>query len=175
MPITTYVARNILQPLGMQHSTYITKTMPAAGTVARTFNGKAMRPQEVTNIYASGGLLSTPTDMSALARMFLNNGSVGGVQVLSPQSVAEMGRDQIATTLMPVADPVLVFGLGWDTVSAASLRFEGVSGWGKNGATGDYHADFVLAPDAGLAVFASAAGEQPGIDDVPSRRSRRAC
>lgn len=166
MPFTSYVARNILQPLGMRNSFYITKRMPAVGTVARTFEGKVMRPQEVTNIYASGGLLSTPTDMGAFARMVMGMGTAGGAKVLTSQSVAEMGRDQTATTLNPVPDPYLIFGLGWDTVSAAALRFEGVKGWGKNGATTDYHANFVVAPDAGLAVFASAAGEQPGIDDV---------
>lgn len=105
MPYTTYVDRNILQPLGMRDSLFITKAMPAAGTVARTFEGNVMRPQEVTNIYASGGLLSTPTDMGAFARMFIGEGTVGGVEVLTPQSVAEMGRDQVATTLNPVPAP----------------------------------------------------------------------
>jgi CubicO group peptidase (beta-lactamase class C family) len=166
MPFTTYVARNVFAPLGMQHSTYITNRMPAVGEVARTFDGNVMRAQEVTNVHASGGVLSTPTDMGALARMFLNEGAIVATSLLSPQSVAEMGHDQMATTLMPVPDPYLVFGLGWDSVSATFLRFEGVRGWSKNGATGDYHANFVVAPDAGLAVFASAAGEQPGIDGV---------
>ena len=169
MPFTTYVERNLLQPIGMGKSTFITKAMPVLGTVARTFEDGVMRPQEVTNVYASGGLLSTPADMSALARMFLNKGKVGATSVLTPQSVEQMGHDQIATTLDPGTDPYLIYGLGWDSVSNATLRFEGVRGWSKNGATGDYHADFVLAPDAGLAVFASAAGEQPGIDGVPSR------
>jgi len=166
MPFTTYVERNLFAPLGMTKSAFITKKLPAVGTVARTFEGNVMRPQEVTNIYASGGALSTPTDMGALARMFLNKGTAGSTSLLSPQSVAEMGRDQMVTTLMPVSDPYLVFGLGWDSVDATALRFEGVRGWSKNGATNDYHADFLLAPDDGLAVFASAAGEQPGIDGV---------
>ena len=166
MPITTYITRNVLQPLGMTNSGFITNEMPPVGTVARTFDDGVMRPQEVTNVYASGGLLSTPTDMSALARMFLNNGTTGGVRVLSPQSVAEMGRDQIASTLTVAPGPALIFGLGWDSVSPMALRFEGVPGWSKNGSTNDYHADFFVAPDAGLAVFASGAGEQPGIDDV---------
>lgn len=173
MPYTDYVERRILAPLGMTHSQFMTEVLPAAGAVARAFDGDDVLPQEFTNIYASGGLLSTPTDMAIFARAFLGNGTANGVTVLSPPSVSVMGSDQIRATFTAVPDPLLTFGLGWDNVLDRGFAARGVRVLTKNGATEAYHSDLKVAPDAGIAVFVNAAGVDPRVDGAVGALSQR--
>ena len=169
----TYVERNIFAPLGMTQSTFASESKGVPSTMARTFGSSGVNPQEYTAIYATGGVISTPTDMARLARVFLGRGSTDGVNLLSTQSIAEMGRSQVATTLMPVRSPYMQYGLGWDSVSVPTFAAEGVSTWQKNGATMDYHANLFVAAEAGLAVFVNAAGSQQGIDGAVAALSQR--
>lgn len=158
MPFTEYVDRNILAPLGMTESGYITKAMPAPGTVARVVADGRTQPLEVTNVYASGGLMSTPADMLSFGRMLMSDGQTGGTRLLSGGSIAEMGRSQLDTTLHPVTRNVWNYGLGWDTVKDLTLDSVGVRAWVKGGDTGAYHASLIVAPEAGLSAFVSGAG-----------------
>ncbi len=158
VPFTEYVDRNILAPLAMTDSGYVTEAMPAPGTVARVVADGRTRPLEVTNVYASGGLMSTPADMLSFGRMLMARGQVGETRVLSGGSIAEMGRSQLATTLHPLTRNVWNYGLGWDTVKDLTLDSVGVRAWVKGGDTGDYHASLIVAPEAGLAAFVAGAG-----------------
>lgn len=158
MPFTTYVDMEILAPLGMTESEYITGALPPAGTAARVVRDGKDAPFEITNVYASGGLMSTPTDMAAFARMLMNGGAVAGDKLLKASSVAEMGTSQLRTTLDPVTQSQWIYGLGWDSVRDLSLDAVGVRAWVKGGDTGDYHASLIVAPEAGLAAFVSGAG-----------------
>lgn len=153
-----YVERNLLAPLGMTTSDYIVDAMPAAGSVARVVADGKTQPLEVTNVFASGGLMSTPDDVLAFARMLLNGGVYDGTRVLSAGSIATMGRSQLETTLAPVSRNVWNYGLGWDTVSDLTLQGVGQRAWVKGGDTADYHSGLVVAPDAGLAAFVAGAG-----------------
>lgn len=158
MPFPTYVQRHILAPLGMANSGYITRAMPAPGSVARVVEDGRETPLEVANFYATGGLLSTATDMAAYGRMLLGNGTVDGTRVLTASSVRTMGRSQLPTTLAPVERNPIDYGLGWDTVADLSLQGVGVRAWVKGGDTLEYHASLVVAPEAGLAAFVAGAG-----------------
>ena len=174
MPFATYVERHILAPLDMTASTFATEQHGAPATIARTFTESGgVRPIEHTTIYASGGMLSTPTDMATFARMLLGRGTTAGVEMLLPQSVAEMGRSQVGTTLLPVRQPYQTYGLGWDGTEYAAAKAVGVRAWEKNGATSEYHSDFVVAPEAGIAVFVNAAGMNPAIDTVVGALAQR--
>ena len=73
MPLQDYVTANILKPLGMKHSRYPT-SVPAPGTVAPVIQDGKAQPFEVTNAFATGGLMSTPDDMARLAMVFTNDG-----------------------------------------------------------------------------------------------------
>jgi CubicO group peptidase (beta-lactamase class C family) len=158
MPFTAYVERNLLAPLGMTSSDYVTGRLPALDSVARVVRDGTNRPLEVTNVYASGGLMSTPADMLAFARMLLAGGTYDGTRVLTPGSIRQMGSSQLETTLDPVRDSVWNYGLGWDTVDDLALRAVGVRAWVKGGDTSDYHASLVVAPEVGLAAFVAGAG-----------------
>lgn len=158
IPFTTYVDKNLLAPINMSESQYVTGEMPAPGTVARVVIDGRTQPQEVTNVYASGGLISTPDNMMSFARMIMNGGMSGQASVLSSESISEMGRSQMETTLDPVPDAQWHYGLGWDSVRDLSLRAVGVRAWVKGGDTSDYHSSLIVAPEAGLAVYVAGAG-----------------
>ena len=158
MPFTTYVERNILRPLEMSGSTYATKGLPPTATAADLVLNGADFPMVYTNAYASGGLMSTASDMAGFARMLLNHGRAGSVAVLGAPSIAEMGRSQLASTLAPIKNNPYELGLGWDTVSQLSLASVGVRSWMKGGDAFQYHSALLVLPDAGLAVFLAGAG-----------------
>ena len=157
MPFQDYVTDNILKPLGMRHSRYQT-SVPAPGTVAPIIQGGQVQPIEITNLFASGGLMSTSRDMAQLAKVFTNDGKVGGKRILSSAAIQQMAADETATTLRVGPPSFLRYGLGWDSVQDPALKSAGVLGWTKGGDTVDYHASFAIAPDDGLAVVVEGAG-----------------
>jgi len=147
-----FVQDEILGPLGMHHSRFALTAFPP-GAYAPAFREDGTPwPQECTNAYASGGLYTTPSDMTRLARMLINGGEFEGVRILSPAAVAEMGRDQTTTlTFNPI--PATRWGLGWDGVVQPGLAAVGVITWHKNGGTQLYGSDFFVAPEDRLAVL----------------------
>jgi len=157
MPLPKYVAKNIFKPLGMRHSLY-PSSLPSPGTFAPVISGGKAQPFQVTNIFASGGLMSTPNDMARLAMVFTGQGVVGGKRILSSAAVEQMAVDQTTTTLEAGPPSGFRYGLGWDTVEDPALKSAGVRGWTKGGDLVDYHAGFVIAPDQGLAAVVEGAG-----------------
>lgn len=156
-PYTDYVTDEILTPLGMTHSRYATEAFPA-GSYAPVLTPDGPLPQEFLSLPGSGGLYSTPVDMSRLAAMLMNGGVYGGRRILSAASVAEMSRDQTVTTLDPVKDNEFKYGLGWDSVREPGLAAVGIPAWVKGGDSIDYHAGFTVAPSARLATVIQIAG-----------------
>ena len=146
-----FVDEQILTPLGMTHSAYPLQPFPA-GSFAMCSTKTAARPLEVLSCLCAGGLYSTPTDMGKLASMLMNEGISRGTHVLSAASVAEMGTDQTAGSFRPVPSGGFRYGLGWDSVRDPGLAKVGVTAWVKGGDSNDYHAGFIVAPEAGLAV-----------------------
>ena len=149
---TQFITQNILVPLGMTNSRYATEPF-APGSFAPGYDEDTQLPQEFANIYGSGGLYSTPTEMASLARMLLNQGVFDGNRLLSALSIAEMARDQ--TTTQPLQPVVMTdgYGLGWDGVRQDGLAVAGVTAWHKNGGTFIYGSDFFVLPDEGLALM----------------------
>ena len=154
-PYTEFVAREILEPLGMDHSRFaLDRFAPGAFAPGLDDAGRP-EPQEYVNVYA-GGLFSTPSDLGRLAMLFLNGGRVGRRQLLSAAAVAEMGRDQtLALPLNPITDHGVHFGLGWDGVRQGGLAAVGVRAWFKAGDADHYHSYLIVAPDERLAVVVS--------------------
>ena len=161
MAYQDYVTSNILKPLGMKHSNYQT-SVPKRGTVAPVIQGGKVQPIEITNLFATGGLLSTSNDMAQLAKVFTGDGVVRGKRILSSSAIQQMSVDQTTTSLQVGSSNATRYGLGWDTVQDPALKSAGVLGWNKNGDTIDYHAGFVIAPDQGLAVVIEGAGRSFG-------------
>ena len=146
-----YVQDEVLDPLGMDHSGYPLEQFPD-GTWAKAYDGDTPYRFEVLNALASGGLYSTPSDMSHLAGMFINGGVYGGERILSAAAVAEMGESAAARSFLAVTSAPWNYGLGWDTVTQPGLAAVGVTGWCKGGDSSAYHGAFIVAPRAKLAV-----------------------
>ncbi|MEI2786797.1 MAG: serine hydrolase domain-containing protein [Candidatus Nanopelagicales bacterium] len=158
MTLSEYMAKNILKPLGMKHSTFPT-SLPMPGKVAPVIQqGKAL-PLQVLNMFATGGLFSTPNDMARLAMVFTGGGVVDGKRILSRSAIETMGTDQTSTTLRVASPSAFRYGLGWDSMKDPALNSAGVRGWTKGGDLTDFHAGFLIAPDQGLAVIVTGAGK----------------
>lgn len=147
-----FVRRNIFEPLGMTSSRYQTEPLPE-NSYAVPYDGTARLPMFSFNVYGSGGLFSTPEELSRLAIMLINKGMYGSRRVLSAKSVAAMAQDQRLGSFNPVPNEELRYGLGWDTVAQPGLAAAGVTAWDKTGdMTAFYGTNIAVAPDERLAV-----------------------
>jgi len=161
---TDFVRDNVLTPLGMNASRYMTAPLPE-GSYARSYSGDTKLTMYYLNVYATGGLFSTPEELSRLAVMLMNKGMYGTQRILSEKSVAAMGQDQRLGSFNPVPYDDLRFGLGWDTVAEPGLAAVGVTTWQKTGDMGGYYgANIAVAPEEKLAVVVFGASNRFGSD-----------
>lgn len=149
MSFEEYAQANIFKPLGMTKTGFVVNDQSAPLIV----DGEVM-PRVHTNVAAAGGVVSTPTDMLKLARVFTGERS----GILSQAAIMQMGSDQTASTLKVGPRSELRYGLGWDTVSAPPLADVGVTAWVKGGDIPPHHSTLVVAPDQDLAVTVSGSG-----------------
>lgn len=147
-----FVQDEILTPLGMAHSRY-TLDYFSNGSFARRHEGDTPLPQLFLNVFGSGGLYSTPTDMGQIAMMLIGKGKLGDSRILSEESVAAMGVDQTLANFNPVKSNAWSYGLGWDTVTQPGLGAVGVTGWQKTGDFQGLGTVITIAPAEGLAAF----------------------
>lgn len=152
-----FVQREIFEPLGMSLSAY-PLTFAAEGTYVHPYHEGHSLPQEMATPFATGGILSTPTDMLKFARLLMNEGVYEGRRIVSAASVQEMGLDQSARTLINPSQPSWRWGLGWDSVRQKGLDSAGLRAWGKNGGTYFFLSEFIVLPEARLAMFISGCG-----------------
>jgi len=92
------------------------------------------------------------------ARLLMNEGVHEGRRIVSAASVQEMGLEQSGRTLINPCRPSWRWGLGWDTVRQKGLDAAGVRAWGKNGGTYFFLSEFIVLPEARLAMFISGCG-----------------
>jgi CubicO group peptidase (beta-lactamase class C family) len=101
--LDAYVREHIFEPLGMNDTSY--RPGPAqrdrvVAMHARQADGSLKviefsTPEQPEFIPGGGGLYSTAPDYLRFARMILGHGSLDGARVLKPETVADMGRNQI--------------------------------------------------------------------------------
>lgn len=115
--LAAFMKENLFDPLGMSSTAFdITPAMRQrlSGFHARTPDGGlVVYPFEVpqgAELQAGGhAIYSTAQDYLKFARMVMNGGKLGGTQVLKPETVATMSRNQMGplevTKLVTVAPP----------------------------------------------------------------------
>jgi len=122
-------------------------TIDSAGALAPLPGRQSTNPGEALNAYASGagGLYATGTDYLRFCQMLLDGGTLDGVRLLQPATVALLMRDQLAALAPPLALPTSLnpgegFGLGGSVVTDAAQRGRpgalGAFGW--SGAASTY-------------------------------------
>jgi CubicO group peptidase (beta-lactamase class C family) len=157
---TDFVRQNILAPLGMNSSRYQTGPLPD-DSYANPYAGDTRLQLYFFNVYATGGLFTTPEELSHLAIMLINKGVYGSRRILSERSIAAMAQDQRMGSFNPVPYDEYRYGLGWDTVEQPGLSAVGSSSWQKTGdMNGYYGANMAVAPDEklGVVVFGASNG-----------------
>jgi len=110
-------------------------------------------PLEEAGFPAAGQVVSTGRDMTQWLRMMLNNGSVDGTHVLTPETVKEIhAASLVAGRSGPLNDLNGAVGLGSDSYHFLSERVIE-----KNGALDGVRAIVILIPgkNAGLVVIAN--------------------
>lgn len=130
--LPAFLHDRIFAPLGMQHTGFVVRPedrdMFAALVEPDPAGGFRMRDDPAASAFlstpawasAGGGLVSTADDYLRFARMLLAGGSLDGVTLLAPQTVAEMTRNQLAGDLPAMGCPTFLgqprdgigFGLG---------------------------------------------------------------
>jgi CubicO group peptidase (beta-lactamase class C family) len=159
-PFPSYIENHILNPLGMQHSTFRRPPPPALlSGIAKNY-GLASSGQplpanandpEPTDMPA-GGLMSTADDMSRFMLAHLNNGRFENAQILTPETSQQMH----ATAFVPMAGAQGV-ALGFfrnDTNGHRIISHDGdLSG---------FHSDLQLLLDDGVGFFTSVNSDGTG-------------
>lgn len=110
-------------------------------------------PLEEASLPAAGQIVSTGRDMTRWLRMMLNNGSIDGKQVLSPETVKEIhAASLVAGKGGPLDDPNAAVGLGCDSYTFLDERVIE-----KNGALDGVRSIVILVPGkkTGLVVIAN--------------------
>ncbi len=164
MRFPDFVQKEIFSPLGMANSRYPTVEFPA-DSYAHVYFGEEGAPWFFLNMYGTGALLSTPTDLANFSMMLASGGEYKGKRILSEASVRAMGQDQTAGTFNPLPSDYMRFGLGWDTVAQPGLKALGIRAWQKGGdISGFYGATMIVLPDEGMAaIVAGASGIDSGL------------
>jgi methyl acetate hydrolase len=119
--LDAYVAEHITGPLGMADTSFFpdeASRARAASLYMRSPEGLASMPMEIGGgeaaefVSGGGGLYSTAPDYLRFCRMVLNNGTLDGARILSPESMALLTTNQIGEiragkceTTMPMMSP----------------------------------------------------------------------
>ena len=158
-----FVDKEILKPLGMDHSRYPLGAFPE-GSFAKPYKGELAMDQEYLGPLGSGGLYSTPSDLTRYAAMLLDKGSLEGKRILSAGAIAAMAEDQTVGSFNPLRSNFFRSGLGWDSVTQEGMASVGIKGWEKGGDTNSYGAALIVLPEEGIsAAVTGASGINSGV------------
>lgn len=146
MPFETYIERHIFEPLGMRHSTFV-QPLPKGfpGFLSKGYNTRAEPPSpfELVITAPAGALTTTAADMSRFMLAHLQKGSVDGVQLLKPETVARMhGRSE------PGRPGFAAMAHGF-----FHMQHNGRTMIGHGGDTIVYHSDMNLLPEEGVGIY----------------------
>ncbi|NCF45326.1 MAG: serine hydrolase [Proteobacteria bacterium] len=151
VPFAQYLEENIFAPLGMadtffavpkakrhrflpnyyyDNSSQAPVNVNAASAPLSPTSGVAMRDYEEVGLYSGGGgLVSTAMDYARFAEALRNGGSLDGVRILAPATVAYMSTNHLPAGAglagfgeqpgVEIADSGLGFGLGFGVLTSA--------------------------------------------------------
>lgn len=147
-PYDNYIEAHILQPLGMQHTTF-RQPLPE-GLKPLMSNGymvasKPPKPYEVVQAWPAGSSATTGSDMARLMIAHLNEGQFENARILQPETAKLMHSRQFEN--LPQLNGM---ALGFYEETRNGHRIIG-----HGGDTICFHSDLHLMPDSGLGFFVS--------------------
>lgn len=110
MPLDSYLQKHIYAPLGMGTTGYCPATRFPIGQIAPTECDRLYRHQQLDGyvhdetaaffggVQGNAGLFSSANDLAKLCQMWLNNGTYGGEQILSTETVHRFLTEKSATS-----------------------------------------------------------------------------
>jgi CubicO group peptidase (beta-lactamase class C family) len=147
-PFADYMQRQILDPLGIRHSTF-RQPLPddLAPLMARGYRSSDQPPVPFETIIPPPGALSaTGEDVGRFMRMLLNGGELDGVRILPKARLDEM---MAVRSAMPPDNVGLAF---------FGARVAGHDLVGHDGATMVFFSNLVLFREHGIGIFVSRVG-----------------
>lgn len=184
-PLDQFAADRIFGPLGMVDTGFVPPASarpriapteactpygwPCEGPDMAMLRGTVHDPtaRRMGGVAGHAGLFSTAADLGRFCRMLLGGGTLDGVRVLAPLTVARM-----TSPATPVGE-ANVRGLGWDLDSSFSSNRGELLPLGSFGHTGFTGTSIWVDPGTGVyIVFLSSRLHPDGQGDVVSLRAR---
>lgn len=151
MPFEEYVEKNILQPLGMQHSTF-REPLPAALAPhlanGYKFEGGVFKKQGfefITNFGPAGALSASGNDMARFMIAHLQNGKLESAQILQ-EATAQKMHSQLYT--LDPRLPGMAHGFYESKVNGKRII-------GHGGDTLWFHSNMALVPEHNFGIYVS--------------------
>ena len=161
-PFDEYVARHILQPLGMSHATFQqplpADLQPMMASGYRSAADEHPTPFELVEVAPAGALTTSVTDLAKFMVAQLGDGSDGGAPILSPATLEQMHTPQGRP--LPGMNGM---DLGFYDENRNGLRIVG-----HGGDTGVFHSDLHLLPGKGVgfAIMLNSTGDAGAAEQV---------
>lgn len=159
MPYEKFIQNEILDPLKMQYSSFNPASEFLKNKLAITIEDNA--PYRIIVDLPSGGMFTNSTDMAKYLQMFLQQGSIDSITVLSPASIHRMTTAH--STLSGKSNYDTGYGLGlWSDI------FKGVKMIGHSGEQPSFGSYMIFIPELDRAFFVAANTELPPLYPVIS-------
>ncbi|MBM3501296.1 MAG: beta-lactamase family protein [Armatimonadetes bacterium] len=184
LTLDAFLRSQVFEPLGMRDTHFyvprdkagrlVTVYSVGQGGLVRAPDGAGMQAQgqyvDGPRMSFSGGagVVSTAADYARFLQMLLNGGTLDGVRLLAPSSVALMTTDHVGAVY---GVPGVGFGLGFSVVEDVGARGTpgsvGEYGWG-----GAYHSTYWVDPAEELVVvYLTQVIPATGLDDFGKLRA----
>ncbi|HZZ65719.1 MAG TPA: serine hydrolase domain-containing protein [Candidatus Baltobacteraceae bacterium] len=148
-PFASYVAKHILIPLKMNHSTFVQPLPPRLAPLLASGYDVASSEKaagfEFVEPAPAGALSSTLTDMAHFMLAYLDNGREAGATILNPATIREMFTLQVAP-----APGMNGYDLGFYQENRNGQMIVG-----HGGDTNVFHSDLHLLPKQHVGIFMS--------------------
>ena len=171
-PFEEFLAERLFAPLGMTDTVFWAEGERAdrLTTVYRLDDGSGeLYPWAIEDVpfterpalvEGGVGLLSTVMDYLRFSQMFLNEGTLDGVRVLEPDTVALMTRNHVPDAVLPLSRSGYMAGSGWGlgfNVVLDASRYPFPVGDGEYWWDGSSGTRFSIDPEHGLVTVIMAA------------------
>ena len=164
-PFVSYATTHIMKPLGMDHTTFAQPLPEALKPLMSTGYSVASQPAktfEFVKAFPAGSVSTTAADMTRFMMAHLNDGELGDVRILKPETAQQMHTRQ--TSPYPLMHAM---ALGFYEESRNGHRIIG-----HGGDTGWFHSNLSLIVDAntGLYISQNSAGKVTDLRGLVFRK-----